>query len=633
MASLNTRLWTKGTRTGVVALVAATCVALGSCDSTDPPDTSNFSIAPGTATILVGGNQQLTAIGAPGPVEWSSSNSSVATVVRETGFVTGVARGTATINALSGGVVKTAAITVEIEPAIALSTPELEFTRLEGANEDPPTQTVQITNAGDRSLNDLSLGTPTYSGGPATGGQLQDPDWLLPTLAGNTAPTSLDVFINGIALPRGTYTAALPILSSVATNSPQSLLVTFRVQAPPTIVADPNPVQVTAIPNEVSTSTVSITNGGDVALTGLATSIGYQGATGWLTATLDSPDAPASLSLTANSSGLAVGTYNATVRISSNIQGVAPLDLPVEFVVTPGPAITLGTSNVSFNAVQGSSPSSQTVNITNGGGGTLSGLAASVTSGGSWLSATMNSGTAPTSVTLSVNSSSLTNGTYNGSVQIASGVASNSPRTINVTLTIGPPPSIALNPSSLRFSSFQGASIQPSPQSVSVTNSGGGTVTNLTASVTYSGSGGWLVPIFTGGTSAPTTLSVQVNTGSLAEGTYSATLTVQSPGVPSQSIPVTFRVQSFTTHISGLFGGCTGSSCHNTNNPVLNVGASAMHTNLLNEVVPGNPNVGDLICKITNVSMGSCTATGGMTMSAQAIDSIRAWISRGAPFN
>ena len=131
------------------------------------------------------------------------------------------------------------------------------------------------------------------------------------------------------------------------------------------------------------------------------------------------PTHPPTLSLSANGAGLAVGTYNATVGIASAIQGVATLNLPVQFVVSPGPAIGLSSSSVAFNTAFGTSPSSQTVNVTNAGGGTLSGLSASVTSGGSWLSANLNGTTAPSSVTLSVSSSSLAAGSYNGAVSVA----------------------------------------------------------------------------------------------------------------------------------------------------------------------------------------------------------------------
>ena len=202
-----------------------------------------------------------------------------------------------------------------------------------------------------------------------------------------------------------------------------------------------------------------------------------------------------------------------------------------------------------------------------------------------------------------------------------------------MTLTVGPSPAVVLNPGSLTFSTYQGATIQPGAQAVSVTNGGGGTLSGLNASVTYSGASGWLVPTFSGGTTAPTTLSVQANTGGLSEGTYSATLLVTGSGATSASIPITFVVRSFTTNVSNLFGGCTGSSCHSTNAPVLKGTTSQKHAQLLNEVTPGNPNVGDLICKITNTSMGGCTSFGGMTMSAGNIATIREWISRGAPLN
>src|SRR5439155_3562155 len=80
----------------------------------------------------------------------------------------------------------------------------------------------------------------------------------------------------------------------------------------------------------------------------------------------------------------------------------------VTFVVSPpAPASDLSPTSVSFGATPGgANPAPQTVSITNGGGGTLSGLAVEPISYGTgqptgWLSATLSGSTAPATLTLS----------------------------------------------------------------------------------------------------------------------------------------------------------------------------------------------------------------------------------------
>jgi len=103
--------------------------------------------------------------------------------------------------------------------------------------------------------------------------------------------------------------------------------------------------------------------------------------------------------------------------------------------------IHLSASSQSFTATAGgASPAPQTVNITNAGSGTLSGLAAalSYTAGQptGWLSAVLSGTTAPATLTVSAVTGSLAAGTYTAAISITSGAASNSPRTIAVTFTV-----------------------------------------------------------------------------------------------------------------------------------------------------------------------------------------------------
>jgi|GEM_PF-530266 len=93
-------------------------VYLTTCTAQPPVAVTGVSVSPASATISVGGTQQLTATISPSNatnqnVSWSSGNSSVATV-SSSGLVTGVAQGTATITVTTqdGGKTSTSSITV-----------------------------------------------------------------------------------------------------------------------------------------------------------------------------------------------------------------------------------------------------------------------------------------------------------------------------------------------------------------------------------------------------------------------------------------------------------------------------------------------------------------------------------------
>jgi hypothetical protein len=108
----------------------------------------------------------------------------------------------------------------------------------------------------------------------------------------------------------------------------------------------------------------------------------------------------------------------------------------------------------------------------------------------------------------------------------------------------GGSPTISLSPTSLSFSAMEEGS-NPAAKNVTVSNSGTGTLESPTTSITYSQGSGWLSVNCTG-SSAPYTCSTQPATGSLASGTYNATVKVSSSGASNspQSYTVAFTVNS-----------------------------------------------------------------------------------------
>lgn len=246
------------------------------------------------------------------------------------------------------------------------------------------------------------------------------------------------------------------------------------------------------------------------------------------------------------------GARQATVEVTLVDSG---LTQPVSVTVVvgggggPNPLIGASPDAMFFQAaLNGAAPPSQTLTVQNLGAGNLSyQLGISYTQGGQtgWLAATPGTGQVSTgtrSHTVSVNPSGLPAGQHTGRIRIT-GNASNSPRDVAITLTIGGgggAPGLSLTPDTLEFSATaQGPS--PAPQNFAVNNTG-------TGSIQYSISSNqpWLaVTPPSGSTVGGTVLhSVTVNPLSLPQGLYIGMLLVQPQNseLAAQSVEVRFQI-------------------------------------------------------------------------------------------
>jgi uncharacterized protein (TIGR03437 family) len=128
--------------------------------------------------------------------------------------------------------------------------------------------------------------------------------------------------------------------------------------------------------------------------------------------------------LPATLSGLVnIGVFATTGSDGINVMVASPA----------APAIVVSPTTLSFTSVNGSIPATQTFQITNTGGGTLTWTA---TSSATWLTVSASSGTAPSTITVSINPAGLAVGTDNGTIQITASGATGSPVTVAVTLTV-----------------------------------------------------------------------------------------------------------------------------------------------------------------------------------------------------
>jgi hypothetical protein len=204
------------------------------------------------------------------------------------------------------------------------------------------------------------------------------------------------------------------------------------------------------------------------------------------------------------------------------------------------PTIFRSPVNMSFvTIVAGTNPSSQTLQISNSGGGTLNW---SVSANQNWLSLFPSSGSSTgetDNVTVGASIAGLAVGTYTATIMISAPGATNTPQTTAVTLTIAPP-TISRSPAAMNFSGMVG-SVNPSPQILQISNSGSGTL-----NWSVSGNSTWLSlsPSSGSSTGEIDNVTVSANIAGLTAGTYTATITISAPGATNtpQTTTVTLTI-------------------------------------------------------------------------------------------
>lgn len=159
------------------------------------------------------------------------------------------------------------------------------------------------------------------------------------------------------------------------------------------------------------------------------------------------------------------------------------------------PTMALSTSSVSLTATAGDTAVKQSVvTVTSGNGGTLAGVGIGTVTednGSGWLSATVQGGF-PALVTVVCDATSLTAGTYTGSILVLDARASNSPRTISVTFAVSAAvvPSIVLQNPTLTLTVQQGNAATDSATCTVTSGTAAGLGTLSIGSVTGTGSTG-----------------------------------------------------------------------------------------------------------------------------------------------
>jgi uncharacterized protein (TIGR03437 family) len=243
------------------------------------------------------------------------------------------------------------------------------------------------------------------------------------------------------------------------------------------------------------------------------------------------------VSVTANPSNLANGTYTGTVTVSVGSQSQAIL---VTLTVGTGSGGGTGTSNVAPNNItlswqSGTDPgfvNRPEISITGTSGNWSSTV--STAQGGSWLSLSPASGSSlPAQATVVVNPAGLTAGNYSGTVTITTPSG-----TQNVTIVLSVSAGAILNsrPGSLIFS-YQTGTGTPAGQSVFFSTSDIALNSSLDITGTVAASVPWITV-----TTFQKSIQVFVDPTGLTGGVYSGNITVSPSNLSALTLPVVLVV-------------------------------------------------------------------------------------------
>lgn len=456
-----------------------------------------------------------------------SGNGSVSLWVNPTGLAAGTYTSSVTIAATGAtNTPRIIPVTLTVtapppapQPTISLSPAALSFSGTQGGA-NPANQSIAVANTGAGTL------TWTVSDNSA---------WLTTTQSGN----SIMAGVNLASLAVGSHSATITVTATGATNTPQTIPVTLLVSAPtttPTIGLNPTSLSFSGTVGGANPTNQSITvqNTGTGTLTWSVTDN-----QSWLTATQSGNTVLTSVNL----AGLAAGTYSGQIIVAASGATNTPQSIPVTVTVNaapaPSPTIAVSPGSLSYTVQAGSSSNSasQTVAISNNGGGTLNWTVADPVD---WLQKSALSGSGNGSVALWIAPAGLAAGTYSTTVTVSDSNATNPVVTIPVSLTVtAAPATIALSPTSLAFTATASGN-SPGNQSIGVSNLGGGTL-----SWTVTDNANWLTA-----TQSGNTVVASVNKSGLSAGTYNGAITIAASGATNtpQTVPVSLTISSGTVN-------------------------------------------------------------------------------------
>jgi uncharacterized protein (TIGR03437 family) len=361
-------------------------------------------------------------------------------------------------------------------PSLSANPANLSFAYMLGGAA-PASQSLQITSSAAPIT--LSINTPT--------------SWLSVTPTSGATPLALNVTADPTGLAAGSYTGSITV-------NTLTIPVVLVVSGAPTITASPASLQFNyqlggALPASQSINATSVSG---------ALNATVSTPTSWLSVSPASGTTPFTISVSINPTGLVAGSYTGIVNINTT---AIPVTLNITQATTPSFSVT--PTALSFATNLGVAPAAQTLAARS----STPGLAVNASTTTAWLSLATSATTTPADITVRVDPTGLTAGSYNGSVLVNA-------ISVPVTLVVSNSATTqwTLSPQSMGLFLIQGAALPELPTArISSTPAG--------QSFRVSSSAPWLTPTVNQSTT-PATLSLGLTVASLAVGNYTGVITV-----------------------------------------------------------------------------------------------------------
>jgi len=413
-------------------------------------------------------------------------------------------------------------------------------------NGSATSQSIQIRNAGSGTLN-WTLAASTADGG----------GWLSGSASSGAAPSTINILVTKSGLPGGGATAGTFVGQLLFQTSGDSVTIPVAVTVGASVFTQINPLNFTmAFGGANPLAEVLNLAMTDSATVRYSASVATAKGGSWLSI---SPSGnaccytPLANTVSVIPGSIAAGTYTGEIIITEYSNPGRAMVVPVTLtVVSSGSFFADLPGQLSFSVkTNGTTATPQTIQVGNGGSGTLNWtLAASTADGGNWLIPTPASGTAPSAVSVAITVSQLPGGGAVAGEYIGQLVfqTSGDTTTIPVTVTVGAAPFTQLNPLSFTMP-FGGAN--PLSQVVNVAALDNSTF-RFSASVATAKGGNWLSISPSGNACCYTPLAIaaSVSASTLAAGSYTAEIIFTEYANPGRSMVVPVNL---TIVASGAF--------------------------------------------------------------------------------
>ena len=394
--------------------------------------------APAAITLSTSGQQWLVA---------SLSNPTTPTVLTISVNPVGMAAGNYTGTVFARSSVNTLEFDVALTvlpplppPTLAVSPSLLNFSVQYNSNDWPVSQTVSVTSSKGPTLFTVDTTSCLMTAGilltsQASGTTLTSGGYLV-------TPATLSIGMMPVSFAVGTYNCSVAITDASNSNNSAKLSIVLTVTAIPPITATPSTLTFGAV--QGSSATLPLLLQAGTSSSGIAVFLDTTSPMpSWLSLSgfNGSAQAPVSLSVVANSSGLAPGNYSASIKFYALMpppQATSYVTVNVTLTVQAIPVVTATSTQLNFDyQIGGAIPSAQTIQVTASANGAVFSTATATSSGGNWLSLNVTSGTTPATLNVSVIPTGLLPGSYQGTVAISGVSGATGTTTIQVKLTVG----------------------------------------------------------------------------------------------------------------------------------------------------------------------------------------------------